>query len=56
MREVSGYNGDEPALNCLIRGKVMTTMLEAVFENEVFNRNALGRYRRLSRIRMGLFD
>ena len=34
----------------------MTTKLEAVFENEVFNRNALGRYRRLSRIRMGLID
>ena len=32
----------------------MTTVLESVFENGVFNRIALGRYGWLSRIRMGL--
>jgi hypothetical protein len=36
MREVSGYNDGEPALQCLIRRKVMTTVIEAVFENVVF--------------------
>jgi Protein of unknown function DUF104 len=36
MWEVSGYNGDEPALDCLIRRKVMTAVIEAVFENGVF--------------------
>jgi predicted DNA-binding antitoxin AbrB/MazE fold protein len=36
MREVSGYNGDEPTLHYFIRRKVMTTVIEAVFENGVF--------------------
>jgi hypothetical protein len=31
-------------------------VLEAVFENGVFNRNVLRLYGRLSRIRMGLID
>jgi predicted DNA-binding antitoxin AbrB/MazE fold protein len=36
MRQVSGYNDGEPTLQCLIRRKVMTTVIEAVFEDGVF--------------------
>jgi hypothetical protein len=34
----------------------MTAVLEAVFENGVFNRNAPGRHGWLTRIRMDLID
>jgi hypothetical protein len=36
MWEANSYNGDEPTLHCFIRRKVMTTVIEAVFENGVF--------------------
>jgi predicted DNA-binding antitoxin AbrB/MazE fold protein len=36
MLGVSGYNGDEPALNCLIRRNIMMTVIEVVFENGLF--------------------